>query len=327
VRAAHLPAYRMAGFDVQGIYDIAPDTARKTAAKWKIPVVYPTLDAACAADGVVFDVAVPASEVLDIVAKLPSGAPVLIQKPLGRDLRECRKIVTSCRKKKLRAAVNFQLRFAPNMIALRGAVAGGLLGEVTDVEIRVNTWTPWALWSFLKGIPRLEILYHSIHYIDLIRSLFGEPSGVHASALGHPQSRGYADVRSSIILLFDKGPRCALYTNHQHPEGSPHAASFIKVEGTRGAAVAQMGVNLQYPTGRPDRLEICTGGHWHSTKLPGRWFPHAFIGTMNNLQRHCARQDKILYTSVADAARTMAVVEACYRSSARPATPVPKAGD
>ena len=46
-----------------------------------------------------------------------------------------------------------------------------------------------------------------------------------------------------------------------------------------------------------------------------RWFPDAFIGVMSNLQRFAASEDFILETSVESAWRTMALVEACYRSS------------
>jgi predicted dehydrogenase len=44
---------------------------------------------------------------------------------------------------------------------------------------------------------------------------------------------------------------------------------------------------------------------------------------MSNLQRFVAGEDSKLVSSVEDAIRTMALVEACYESSARGATPIP----
>jgi hypothetical protein len=44
---------------------------------------------------------------------------------------------------------------------------------------------------------------------------------------------------------------------------------------------------------------------------------------MSNVQRFAAGEDAALVSSVDDAARTMALVEACYESSARGATPIP----
>jgi hypothetical protein len=41
------------------------------------------------------------------------------------------------RKKGLKAAVNFQLRFAPMLLALKDAIAKGLLGEVVDFDVAI----------------------------------------------------------------------------------------------------------------------------------------------------------------------------------------------
>ncbi|MFO0982358.1 MAG: Gfo/Idh/MocA family oxidoreductase [Planctomycetota bacterium] len=235
---------------------------------------------------------------------------------MGRNLGEARRIVALCERRRLVAAVNLQLRYSPNMIALRALIARGTLGMVRDVEVRVNTYTPWRLWRFLAGIPRLEILYHSIHYLDLIRTLFGEPDGVHCVALGDPELPRYADTRSSIVLRYPGTLRGALYTNHLHAHGGKHAMSQLKVEGTRGAAIARMGVNLDYPRGRPDRLEVARGhGPWRTIELCGSWFPHAFVGPMASLQRYVTGEERTLPTAVADALNTMALVEACYRSA------------
>ena len=99
--------------------------------------------------------------------------------------------------------------------------------------------------------------------------------------------------------------------------------SQLKIEGTAGAAIAKMGVNLRYPDGEPDALEIVLdGGEWTSVALRGSWFLEAFEGPMSNLQRVVAGEDSRLISSVDDAFRTMALVEACYESSARGATPI-----
>jgi predicted dehydrogenase len=87
-----------------------------------------------------------------------------------------------------------------------------------------------------------------------------------------------------------------------------------------------MGVNLDYPIGEPDELRIAkAGGKLRDVKLPGSWFTAAFEGTMSNLQRYAAGEDKELLTRVSDAVETMALVEACYGSSTSGGTPVPKA--
>jgi predicted dehydrogenase len=103
-----------------------------------------------------------------------------------------------------------------------------------------------------------------------------------------------------------------------------HRVSEFKVEGTAGAAVLTMGANLDYPAGKPDRLHVTLSSEqWEEIALPGSWFIEAFEGPMSNLQRFIAGEDRVLVTSVDDAIHTMALVEACYDSNSRAATPIP----
>ena len=46
--------------------------------------------------GVVFDLAVPGDQIVGILEQLPEGAAVLIQKPMGHDLAEARRILDCC---------------------------------------------------------------------------------------------------------------------------------------------------------------------------------------------------------------------------------------
>src|SRR5262245_2330359 len=195
VRWAHLPAYRRLGFPVAGIFDIRLDAARETAAQFDVPVVFSTLaDAAAVADAV-FDVAVPGDQILSVLRCLPPGAPVLIQKPMGEDLPAARTILALCRERRLAAAINFQLRFSPNVLALCDLLDRQAIGELRDIEVRVVDRQPWEQWSFLKGAPRLEVLYHSIHYLDTIRAIAGEPRSVYCYAVAHPELEGRSEER------------------------------------------------------------------------------------------------------------------------------------
>jgi predicted dehydrogenase len=331
VEASHYPAYQLAGFSIHSGYDLNPDRARAMQQKFNVPNVYDSLQDLVqnAPSNAVFDMAVPGKAILDILRQIPDGRAVLIQKPMGDTLDESRAILAMCRDKHLTAAINFQLRFAPLIIAARDMIERGLLGEITDVEVRVQVYTPWELWSFLKGIPRLEILYHSIHYVDLLRSFFGDPDKVLAKTLPHPQAQGYASTRSMIIFDYGNRVRANIMTNHNHVYGAEKQQSYAKWEGTKGALQVRMGVNMAYPVGVPDLFEyaLLTDGQeprWETIPITGTWFPHAFMGTMASLMRYVNGESDVLPTSVEDAIQTMATVEAAYISSAQDGTPLPK---
>lgn len=327
VRTAHLPAYQRLGLPVAGLFDLRQDAARGAAAQFAVASVFGSLAEASEVKGAVFDVAVPGDQILGVLQCLPHGAAVLIQKPMGEDLPAARRILDLCRERQLVAAMNFQLRFSPNVLALRDLVDRQALGELRDIEVRVVDRQPWEQWSFLKGAPRLEVLYHSIHYLDTIRALAGEPRSVYCYAVAHPELDGFNDTRSTIILDYDQRIRCSLTLNHVHRHDPTHRASMLKVEGTRGAAVLTLGVNLDYPKGPPDHLAVAfEPSAWTQIPLRGSWFTEAFEGPMSNLQRFVAGEDAALMSPVDDAINTMALVEACYQSSERGGTPIPAAG-
>jgi predicted dehydrogenase len=325
VRTAHLPSYERLRLPVAGLFDINAAAAHETARRFGVPKVFGSLEDAAKFPDAVFDLAVPGNQILTVLERLPEGAPVLIQKPMGDTLETARQILAVCTERRLAAAMNFQLRFSPNVLALKDLLAQGRLGEVVDIEVRLVVRQPWQLWEFLKGAPRLEILYHSIHYLDLIRSIAGEPRGAYCRVVAHPGLPEFRDTRSSIILDYGDRLRCSLALNHMHDYDSRHRESMLKVEGTAGAALLTMGVNLDYPDGGPDSLEVAEGGpSWRTVPLRGSWFTEAFEGPMSNLQRFVTGQDAALVSPVSDAIKTMAVVEACYESSAAGGTAIPE---
>lgn len=118
---AHLPAYRKAGLPVAGIFDPDVKKAASLAAEWGIRA-FATETEALAIPDAIFDLATPPAAHAAILSKLPVGSGALIQKPMGADLAAATEILNICRDRQLQAAVNFQLRFAPMMLALRDAI-------------------------------------------------------------------------------------------------------------------------------------------------------------------------------------------------------------
>ncbi|GAB3535057.1 Gfo/Idh/MocA family oxidoreductase [Arthrobacter tecti] len=321
VRDAHLPAYKKAGFPVTAIYNRTKARAQALAKEYNIPLVFDRVgDAVKAApDGAVYDLALMPEQYSATLEELPDGAAVLVQKPLGNYLKDSTKLLQICHRKKLVAAVNTQLRFSPYVEAARTAIAHGTIGELYDLEVRVEVKTPWELFPNVLTLDRLEINMHSVHYIDLVRSFLGDPASVSAVTVKHPE-KAHANSRSDIIMHYPARPlRVVVSTNHDHHYGKKYQESYIKWEGTKGAIRAQMGLLLDYPTGGKDRLEMFLNSEaeqgWQPLKFSGSWFPDAFIGSMAALQRFVEGSVSVLPTSVDDVHRTMAVVEAAYESS------------
>jgi predicted dehydrogenase len=233
-----------------------------------------------------------------------------------------------CRDKNLVAGINFQLRYAPAILAARRLLNQGALGELIDIEININVYTPWHLWDFLFRLPRTEILYHSVHYLDLVRSFLGNPKGIYAKTTKHPHMSQLASVRSNIIMDYGDFVRANILTNHCHEFGLTNQHAYIKLEGTKGAVKIKLGLLMDYPKGVPDAFEYVVlqpnqEPQWKTMDIAGSWFPHAFIGSMSQVMLAAEGANARPDNSVEDCIYTMACVEAAYESSAAGGIPIP----
>ena len=90
-----------------------------------------------------------------------------------------------------------------------------------------------------------------------------------------------------------------------------------RVEGTEGVAQGTIGWP-DYPAGSPSTLRYCSrrrpAAPGSSRRWDTMWFPHAFKGVMDQLQDALARRRTEPTLSGRDNVRTMALVEAGYRS-------------
>ena len=328
MKDAHLPAYRKAGFPVAAIIDQDLSRAEALAREFHVGVSGNSIQSVRPRLGMrtpyVYDVAVPAQALLSVLPGLPDDAAVLIQKPMGETLDEARAIVKLCRHKQFTAAVNLQLRWSPAMLGASALYASGAIGKLHDMEVQVSTYMPWDLWDFLRSAPRLEILYHSIHYIDLVRSWLGNPARVYARTVRNPMTARLSATKSAIILDYGEWTRATISTNHDQRVQSEQR-SFVQWEGTEGLMKVQMGVNLDYPAGRPDHLLYAAKNAATMEEIPvsGNWFPDAFIGSMGSLQRFIGGETTELPTSVESTLDTMRTVEAAYLSSVSGGTALP----
>lgn len=329
VNDAHLPAYKQSGFPVHGIFDLNLERAQSTAEKWDIKHVFSNLDAATkSGTAFIYDIALPPTSIASVLEQIPVGSTVLIQKPMGSNFVQAQEILRIAQERDLNAAINFQLRFSPQMLAVRDAINHGLLGDLLEIEVHLNVNTPWHLFPFLKSMDRVEIAVHSIHYLDLIRSIVGKPKGVFARTMSDPRSADMAQTRTTAILDYGSDLRCVLSINHNHQYSSKFQDCQFRFEGTKGAMMTQIGINLNYPVGEPDELWFATPeADWKQIDLQGSWFIDAFVGIMSNVQRFHNGEDQSLFTSVEDCIETMSLVEACFEANNLPSHKLPEHSD
>ncbi|TIM08141.1 MAG: Gfo/Idh/MocA family oxidoreductase, partial [Mesorhizobium sp.] len=238
------------------------------------------------------------------------------QKPLALSLDEAVKLRDEAAGAGKILSVNQNMRYDQSMRVLKQIMDSGALGDIVFAQIDMHAIPHWQ--TFLEDYDRLTLANMSVHHLDVLRFLFGDPDEITTLTRKDPRTRfDHSDGITVSTLRFPSGvlavsledvwsgPRQDGYKDDQHINW--------RVDGTKGVAKGTIG----WPTGSASTLTYAstetTGGEWVTPSWSTMWFPHAFIGVMEQLQ-HAVKTGERPALSVADNVKTMALIEAGYRS-------------
>ncbi len=313
----HLPVYRSAGIPVPGVWGRDRSHAERLAQAHGILRVYDTLDELLGdPDVAVVDIAVvPEAQVEIALRALEAGKDVMCQKPLALDVEDAARIVARADELGRKVAVQQQMRYEEGMRAARAMIERGWIGEVTTISFEVNIDTDLAGWGWLGQAPKLEIYFHSIHYIDTLRAFLGEPTKVFGTQWRLPGQKPIGDTRTVSVLIYPGDVRGLVHSNQENLAGDNEAR--FRIDGSEGAIRGTLGLLSDYPHGRPDTLELWsrvmpTDG-WLPYPVTRRWVPDAFLGPVGSLLRamHDGGEPE---SGARDNLKTLRLVDALYRS-------------
>ncbi len=318
INDASLPAYQRHNFNVAGCYDLNREAAEDTARRFKIPKVYDRLsDLLADPDVAIVEIAVHPWQQFEIAGQaIAVGKHLLCQKPLSDSYAQAVETVHLAREAGIKLAVNQQMRWDPAIRAVRDLIGKGWIGQPTEASIQVSLFSDLE-GSWAAASSRFEVMLHSIHYLDSIRFLFGEPEWVTSRHTRHPLLDGVrGETKTITVLDYDSGLQVLSAVDLCNP-GIDSFATF-RFSGTEGVIRGTLGLG-SYPQGEPDSIA------WRSTRLyadtrfeaelEGAWFPHAFIGPIASLMR-AIQEDGTPETDGADHLKTLDIVEAAYISAA-----------
>jgi len=317
VNYGHIPSYKASGFNMIGGYDINHEAAEKTVQTHGLKKLYLSIDELLTDPMVeIIDVAVVPEEQWNVVTKvIAAKKPFLCQKPFSTNYAHAVKMTSLAQQAGIKMAVHQQFRWSSIIQATRAIMNAGWLGNnILDVEVQVSIHTPWDMWPWIASQPRLEVLFHSIHYLDSLRYLFGEPALVTSRHAKHPAQMAKGETKTITTWDYSNGMQILIAICHF--DWSPALYSLFRVLGTDGVIEGTIGTNYDYPDGRNDTIKFTSREHPEqnfSTTLPGKWIPDAFYGPMASLME-AIQTDGEPVTSAQDNLGTLRVVEAAYRS-------------
>jgi predicted dehydrogenase len=318
----HLAAYAEGDFRVVAIASRTRAKAQQVAARWHIATVHDTPEALIEDKNLeIIDIAFPPDQQPNLIRHALAQAhikAVLAQKPLAMDFATARQLVFEAAAAGKVLSVNQNMRFDQSMRVLKQLLDREEFGEPVLATIEMRAIPHWQ--TFLKSYDRLTLLNMSIHHLDVLRYLFGDPVSI--TTVARPDPRTSFPHTDGVTVSTLRFPGSLIALSLEDVWAGPvteggGADIYIKwrVEGTSGIATGTIGWP-DYPKGSPSTLKYAsqkTGGRWIEPTWETMWFPHAFIGVMEQLQ-YALDRDSIPELTGTDNLKTMALVEAGYRS-------------
>lgn len=272
--------------------------------------------AVCTPSGMHVDVAVEA---------LRAGKHVVVEKPVDVGVEAAARLAEAQRAAGTTVTVISQHRFDPASQVVHEAVADGRLGRITSGLTSIALWRSQKYYDSgdWRGTWALDgggaLMNQGVHQIDLLVWMLGQPVEVNATTacLAHEdievEDTGVATIR------FASG---ALGVVHGTTAAYPGISNRVQVHGSQGSAVIEEDRLAYFHAATPGQQAPDYGAGTSSNQaqevLPGGGDPGTSVDA--HARQYADFLDAVEHgrdpvVTVAEAARTLAVVTSIYRSA------------
>lgn len=245
-----------------------------------------------------------------IFPAIEKGIHLLVEKPFGETLCDAVSFVEAAEKAGVTLAVNHQLGFMEDVVAMRNIVNSGEIGDIRYIShdelknrTRVRGWR--------SQEQRLEISIFSIHLIDRIRTLAGSPPQSVSAVTRHWNPDVKGETFTSLTVQFENGIVGTMVSNWH---GLTLSECRLRIDATKGSVLSVKKVVLDdtatlhiHPlNGKKEKREFNREGA----------FTHAMGESMNHLMDSARRGTEPMHSGRGNL-YTMQIVDAAYLSAQR----------
>ncbi len=227
VNDEHLPAWKQVGSaKVIAVCDINEDTARSTAARWKVPRYYTQFDELLKHEKpFIVDICTPPATHLALtIQALEAGCNVILEKPMVMSLDDNEKILKAYKERKdksLEIGVIYSQLFKPQISKLLTKVKAGEIGDVIQVEYKAFDTQDELMMAdpnhWCHSLPAGRYGEGLIHPIYILYRLLGnlEIKSIWVTKRGPHSWAAYDEV----FITFEAGKSFAtVYNSHNSPQ-------------------------------------------------------------------------------------------------------------
>jgi predicted dehydrogenase/nucleoside-diphosphate-sugar epimerase len=202
VSTYHARALRSLPFvEIVGIADLDESRAAALAGQFRIPKVYPSLEAmAEARPHVIHILTPPGSHAVLALQALEMGCHVFVEKPMAESVADCDRMIESARQKGLVLSVNHSARMDPIVLQALEMIGNGACGQVQAVDFfrssdyQAYSGGPAIPAHFRNGSYPFQDL--GVHGLYLLEAFLGP--------IRHADTRYYASGIGDANLVFDE---------------------------------------------------------------------------------------------------------------------------
>lgn len=153
----------------------------------------------------------PSSHAMFAIMAMKAGKPVYVEKPLAASYDDCVRVNRVSEETKVPCYVAYYRRYLPYFQRIRDILSSGILGTITNVQIRFSTpprkedfnkeQLPWRVQPDIAGGGYFYDL--AAHQLDLLQDFFGVIVRAH----------GYCANRAHLYDAEDSVSACFLFEN------------------------------------------------------------------------------------------------------------------
>lgn len=315
----HLHAWRnIDGADIVALCDADPRRLQATGAAFGITRLYGDAATMLKEEALDFvDIATTVNSHRALV-QLAAGAGVhaICQKPFAPNATDAAAMTARCAEARVALMVHENFRWQAPILALRAALDRGEIGQPFWGRVSFRSGHDvFTAQPYLATDERFILQDLGIHILDVARFLFGDVARLSAATRRvNPAIKG-EDVATMLCTHVDGLASVVDCSYATQLERDPFPQTLAEIDGTEGSLRLLQDYRIEVHRKGERRIIEC------APPLPawGERPWHNIQDSVINIQRHwidCLRTGREPATSGRDNLRTMALVDAAYRSAA-----------
>jgi predicted dehydrogenase len=306
---------RIAGVEISAVADVNAPRAWEFAKKWGIRKSYGDAEEMIERERPDFVDIVTRPETHRALTEIAArrSAHVICQKPMAPSLADSIAMVRACETGGVRLVIHENWRWQPWYREIRRLIDNGQLGTLFHLGFQMRTGdgrglTPYRVQPYFRDMPRLLIYETYVHFLDTFRYLAGDIQSV-SCVTRRVNSIIRGEDYAIVHLRFRSGAHGLIDGNRiSGPCTPPPAFGECRVEGEQAT------------------VRLSPDGTLWVTRYGEDERAHAFPTTdagyrgdsVRAMQEHfidCLRSGEPAESEGEDYLKTVAAVEACYRSA------------